>query len=118
MPHHHTPRNIELQEIQTVIQHAEKPQTNSRIFNASFAARTGGTPDVNYRSSVKIRIATSEPTKPQNHRFFLKYQSTPTIERTMKALAYHTPCGLLPHGRCRFIPKKPVIITSGTARVP
>ena len=31
---------------------------------------------------------------------------------------YHAPCGLLLQGRCKFIPKKPVITTSGTAKVP
>jgi len=34
----------------------------------------------------------------------------------MSALAYHAPCGLLLQGKCKFIPKKPVITTSGTAQ--
>ncbi len=64
---------------------------------------------------VRVHFGGSES---QNHRFFLKYPSTPTIEKTMSALAYRTPCGLLLQGRCRFMPKKPVITTSGTASVP
>src|SRR3954469_15158569 len=69
-------------------------------------------------STKQFGVPASMPFSSQNHPFLLKYQSTPTIERTMSALAYHTPCGLFIQGRCRFIPKKPVITTRGSARVP
>src|SRR3954451_4807025 len=69
-------------------------------------ARAGGDIDESLQTS-----------KPQRNRFRLKYQSTATIEASMSALAYHKPCGLLLQGRCRFMPKKPLISTNGTAMV-
>ena len=86
-------------------------QEQSGVTSRSHRARTAS-----YQCEVRVHLWSG--TKSQNHRFRLKYQSTPTIEESMSALAYHTPCGLLLQGRCRFMPKKPVITTSGNASVP
>jgi hypothetical protein len=67
-----------------------------------------------YLDSLVATLGTAN----QSQCFLLKYQSTPTIDRSMSALAYQMPCGLLLQGRCRFMPKNPVMTTSGTASVP
>lgn len=47
-----------------------------------------------YESGMNARLAPCS----QNHCFHLKYTSTITIDNSIRAPTYHTPCGLLFHG--------------------